>query len=221
MLGAALEEDEDPASDDASPAVYGDLEALVQEYLWERQVDADSSTARTLHLFVEHQNQLPVPGVFLEAIPARELVSFLLRTYLAATGSERAAQVRARFAALAEFYSWAQETQVYSLADALGECRQALIEPLDRLTRASVALSQGGADAAHRPRVVRVNRVDGGEVEVVGSDTEPSWIDAPEAAPDLRPDDVVLAALRPDGRGGLSVVGPAVVLPGAAADLLE
>lgn len=219
MLGDDDEGDDD--GDDAAGTAQGDLDALVQEYLWERQLAPESDPARALEEFVAHQTQLPVPGVYLEAIPARELVSFLLRAYLTAAAPGRAAQVRVRFAALVDFYAWAEETQVYELAAALDACEQMVIEPLDRLHRASLALSRDAAGDAPRPRVLRVQQVEGGEIEVVGSDTEPTWIDAPEAAVDLRADDLMLAALVSNGRGGLRVVGPAVVLPAAAADLLE
>lgn len=220
MIGGG-EEDDDEAGEGIESAAAGDLDALVQEYLWEREVEPGSAAQTTLAAFVEHQTGLPVPGVYLEAIPARELVSFLLRAFLAAAPSERAARVRAAFAALAAFYAWAEDTQAYELTPALDGCRQALVEPLDRLQRASVVLSQPASGATPLPRVLRVQRIDGGEFEVVGSETPPTWIDAPEAAPDLRADDLLLAAVLSDGRGGLRFAGPVTVLPAAAADLLE
>ncbi|MEZ5964989.1 MAG: hypothetical protein R3F56_14235 [Planctomycetota bacterium] len=219
MLGDESDEDEDPA-DEGAGALAGDLDALVQEFSWERSLDADSATGQILAEFVEHQTQLPVPGVYLEAIPARELVSFLLRAYLTAAPDQRSDAVRTRFAALAAFYVWAEETQMYELASTLAECRVAIVEPLERLQRASLALSQAAA-TAQRPRVLRVQRIEAGEVEVVGSETMPTWLDVPEAAVDLRVDDLLLAAMTADRQKGLVLQGPVVVLPAAAADLLE
>ncbi len=220
MLG-----DDDEASDDdddpLGPSAEGDLDALVAEFLWERGHAEDSAPAQVLRGFAEHQRQLPTPGVYLEAIPARELISDLLRVFLATPGAERVAAVRARFAVLREFYAWAVETQAYDLDEPIGQCESMLIEPLPRLQRASAALSVSAVGPAQRPRVLRVARVDGGEIEVVGDGTEPTWIDVPEAAVDLRADDLILSAVVADGRGGLRFQGLAVVLPAAAADLLE
>lgn len=218
MLGDEGEEEDDA---DEVTVGAGDLDGLVQEYLWERGLGADAPAASTLAAFVAHQTELPVPGVYLEAIPARELASFLLRAYLTGAPMQRAQVVRAHFASLADFYAWAEETQAYELEAALSECRSAIVEPIDRLQRASLALSSAPVAAERAPRVLRIQRVDGGEFEVVGTETEPTWIDAPEAAVDLRADDLLLAATTADGRGGMRLCGQVVVLPAAAADLLE
>jgi hypothetical protein len=220
MLG---DEDEGDEESDGEPSgePEGDLEALIQEYLWERQLDGQAPAARILATFAGQQNSQPVPGVYLEMIPARDLIAFLLRSYLAAPPRQRSASVREQFEALREFYEWAEQTQCYDLAPVLAEARATLIEPLERLQRASLALStseQPRRDLV--PKVLRIGRVDGGEVEVVGGGVESLWLDVPEAAPDLRVDDLILAALARDARG-TRIEGFAVVVPSGAAALLE
>jgi hypothetical protein len=222
MLGVEGSDEDDDNDNDGATVPEGDLDALRAEFLWERGYSPDSAHATVLDAFVEHQRQLPTPGVYLESIPARELVSFLLRTYLATPAATRTAAVSARFAVLREFYAWGVETQSYDLDAAIDECERVLIEELPRLQRASVALSRAApAPASARPRVLRVTRIDAGEVEVVGDGTEPSWLDVPEAAADLRADDRILVAVTSDGRDGLRLVGLATVLPSGTADLLE
>lgn len=221
MLG---DDEDDEESDDAEPLgdSEGDLDPLIQEYLWEEKLDAQSDVARTLAAFLAQQQAQPVPGVYLESIPSRDLTAFLLRTYLAAAPAQRPQAVRDQFAALRAFYDWAAQTQCYDLAEPLAECSATMLDPLDRLQRASLALSTSDKPRAGlQPKVLRVLQIDGGEVEVVGAGVDSLWLDVPEAAVDLRNEDLILAALSRDGHGGARIEGYAVVVPSGVAALLE
>lgn len=221
MLG---DDDDEDDGEDNEPLgdSEGDLDPLIQEYLWEEKLDAQSGAARTLAAFLAQQQAQSVPGVYLETIPARDLIAFLLRTYLAAAPAQRPQAVREQFAALRAFYDWATQTQCYDLAEPLAECSATIIDPLDRLQRASLALSTSDRPSPGlQPKVLRVLQIDGGEVEVVGAGVDSLWLDVPEAAIDLRTEDLILAALRGDNHGSAKIEGYAVVVPAGAAALLE
>jgi hypothetical protein len=95
-----------------------------------------------------------------------------------------------------------------------------MAEPLARTDRGSLALSSG-TGAGGSPGVHRVLRVEGGEVEVVGDRTAAAWLDVPAAAPFVRAGDLLLATLRRSRDDHARVEGLAVLLPAAAAELIE
>jgi hypothetical protein len=86
MLGAAAADGDD---DDGDGAAEGDLAPLITEYLWERGHAAETAPARVLAELLAQQRSLPVPGVYLEAIPARDFSRLLLQVYLGSTSSRR------------------------------------------------------------------------------------------------------------------------------------
>lgn len=218
VLGA---EDEDEDDDDWNRP-DGDLDPLVTEFLWERDHAAGSAAATVLAAFLEQQNALPVPGVYLEAITPNEIARFLLQTYLSTPPGQRAARVGATFAVLSEFFVWAEDTQEYALTATIETCRREVAEPLSRTARASLALSTATeVVAGRRAQVHRVLRIEAGEVEVVGDNDAPVWLDLQDAASMLRVGDILLAGLEPNGHGGAQVDGLAVVLPAGASSLIE
>lgn len=219
LLGA---DDEDEDDDEEWNRPDGDLDPLVTEFLWERDHAAGSAAATVLAAFLQQQNALPVPGVYLEAITPNEIARFLLQTYLSTPPGQRAARVGATFAVLSEFFVWAEDTQEYALAATIETCRREVAEPLSRTARASLALSTATeVVAGGRAQVHRVLRIEAGEVEVVGDNDAPVWLDLPDAASMLRVGDILLAGLEPDGHGGARVDGLAVVLPAGASALIE
>lgn len=215
------DEDEDEDDDDWNRP-DGDLDPLVTEFLWERDHAAGSAAATVLAAFLEQQNALPVPGVYLEAITPNEIARFLLQTYLSTPPGQRAARVGATFAVLSEFFVWAEDTQEYALTATIETCRREVAEPLSRTARASLALSTATeVVAGRRAQVHRVLRIEAGEVEVVGDNDAPVWLDLQDAASMLRVGDILLAGLEPNGHGGAQVDGLAVVLPAGASSLIE
>lgn len=219
LLGA---EDEDEDDDDDWNRPDGDLDPLVTEFLWERDHAPGSAAATVLAAFIQQQSALPVPGVYLEAITPNEIARFLLQTYLSTPPGQRAARVGATFAVLSEFFVWAEDTQEYALAATIETCRREVAEPLSRTARASLALSTATeVVAGRRAQVHRVLRIEAGEVEVVGDNDAPVWLDLPDAASMLRVGDILLAGLEPNGHGGARVDGLAVVLPAGASSLIE
>lgn len=222
LLGADDDEDEDQDEGDDWNRPDGDLDPLITEFLWERDHAPGSAAATVLAAFLQQQGTLPVPGVYLEAITPNEIARFLLQTYLSTPPGQRAARVGATFAVLSEFFVWAEDTQEYALAATIETCRREVAEPLGRTARASLALSTATeVVAGRRAQVHRVLRIEAGEVEVVGDNDAPVWLDLPDAASLLRVGDILLAGLEPNGHGGAQVDGLAVVLPAGASALIE
>jgi hypothetical protein len=195
---------------------FGDLEPLVQEYLWET---GKAGAAATLELWVQLQRNAAVPRTDLELVTGQDLMRLLLHVYLAAPPAARAEAARESYAVLRDFAAWAQTTQELSLAAALRDCHGALLDQLDRLQAASVALS-GAATPAAKASLLRVEEVQPRGFGVRTDEGGSHWIPAdPATASLLRPGDLLLGALAPAGRGQ-RVAGPVVVLPADAEALI-
>lgn len=196
----------------------GDLEALVEEYVWE--TSAAPPAAATLRAWVGLQQNAPTPRTDLEAVLGQDLMRVLLHVYLAAPPAERAAAVRAAFAALGAFYAWAEESQQLELGSALSDCRGALLDQLDRLAAASVALSTTAAPS-RRPGLLEVDALGADGCGLKDDHGRAHWLQLPPATLGLlRVGDLVLGAL-----GGTAdrpaLAGLAVVLPADARALME
>jgi len=218
------EEDDDPVRDAAGAAAnavdVGDLQPLVQEYLWETG-RSDSEPARLLEQWVELQQNGAMPNVDLESVSSTDLLRFLLHVYLGAEPAARAAAVRAAHAALREFLAWAEVTQEMAVRGTLDGCQGALLEQLDRLQAAGLALS-ASLRAERRPGtgLWRVDDVGASGFGVRGDDGGEHWIPvAPATAALLRPGDLLLGAVaRSDG--GARFAGLVVALPADAEALI-
>jgi hypothetical protein len=222
------EEDDDPVHGAAAAAAnavdVGDLQPLVQEYLWETG-RSDGEPARLLAQWVELQQNGAAPHVDLESVSSTDLLRFLLHVYLGAEPAARAAAVRAAHAALREFLAWAEVAQEMAVRGTLDGCQGALLDQLDRLQAAGLALS-ASLRAERRPGtgLWRVDDVGAAGFGVRGDDGGEHWIPvAPATAALLRPGDLLLGAVaRSDGRaeGGARFAGLVVALPADAEALI-
>jgi hypothetical protein len=214
--GAAVDDE-----DDGAPAgvAEGDLLPLVEEYLWETG-QTDPAIAAPLRAFAELQQNAAVPRQDLEQLEAVDVMRFLLHIYLAAPAVGRAAAVRRAFTELGRFCHWAATTQEMAVNKLLDPCQGPLLDHLDRLQAAGLALS-----SAHRPErrpgILLVEDVEGDGFGVRDDDGEHHWLQAnPAQAALLQRGDLVLAAFAPGPAGG-TLVGPVVVLPSDARALME
>lgn len=207
------------ARDDEATA--GNLAALVEEYLWETERGA-TGAATALRLFAGLQDNAALPHRDLEEIDATDVMRLLLHVYLGAPPAERAARVRATFAALGDFYRWAGEVQEMEVGGVLAGCRGALLDQLDRLQAAGDALSTP-ATTSLRPGVLVVEEVDKQGFGVRDDDGNDHWLAAPpRALANLQRGDLVLGALGPlDGSKRRALAGLVVVLPADARALME
>jgi hypothetical protein len=213
---AGIEPDEDGPGDDELAEDAGDLAPLVTEFLWEKG-QSGSDVEATLRLWLSLQQNAALPHLDLEQVTHQDLLRLLLHVYLRAAPEQRAAAVRAAFAALREFSAWAEETQDMSLDAQLVECGSALVAGVDRLQAASLRLSGAGTDAA-RQVLLRVEEVASTGFGV-RHDEAHHWLAAErDAAALLREGDLLLGSLAPGRRAALR--GLVVVLPGCAAELI-
>jgi len=230
MFGEDIFEGEDDDDDrltelegtEPSPAWRGDLEPLIQEFLWEEQC-GDGPEAAILRLLQEQQNEAPVPKLDLEYLEASDLMRLLLRAYLESPPEQREQRVRQIFGVLERFYAWAERTQEYSLAGIVQECRDLFIDELDRLHRASLAMSTTAEPPAGeaRPMLFRVSAVDGEGFELVPtSEGEPLQVPDKAAEEQLQAGDLILAIPRSTGAGSATLDGMVVVLPAGAEVLM-
>lgn len=218
MLG----EDIDDEPEEVAGVAQGDLEPLIQEFLWEHKCEAGPENA-VLSSLLAQQQEAPVPKVDLEYLEASDLLLLLLRTYLDAPPAQRQARVQGVFDVLERFYVWAERTQEYELAGILSECREAFVADVGRLHRASLGLSDVAAAAPmeEKPTLLRVFGVTEGLLEVVPADgADPVRVSNLAATADLRGDDLLLAMIGPVAEGFLELRGMVVVLPAAAESLL-
>ncbi len=197
---------------------WGNLEPLVEEFLWEQQV-GEGPVQRTLRLWVELQGNAALPRTDLELVTGQDLLRVLLHTYLGASPGQRADAVRAAFGAMERFQAWAQEVHELQPGPALDECRGALLDQLDRLQAASQALST--TDGAGKPGMGRVEELQprGFGLRLDGGDAW--WIEAPATTcAMLRNGDLVLGTVHPTKAGCASLGGMVVVLPADADELV-
>jgi hypothetical protein len=202
----------------------GDLGPLVTEFYWE--VGGEAPDGDPLRLLVELQQHLPVPNTFLDTLTSRDLMRLLLHVYLRSAPTERAARVRAAFAELSRFYAWAAEAQELELRDALKDCEGTLLDQLDRLQEAGVALTSDAAPE-QAPGLLQVEEVGADGFGARDDDGGSYWLlAAPAALTHVRVGDLVLAGLnQPAGGGATSLhrvaAGLVVVLPIDARSLIE
>jgi len=206
----------------------GDLAPLVTEYLWETgQNDADDAPAGPLALWVELQQNAPVPRSDFDAITANDLMRLLLHVYLRAAPGHRADDVRAAFDELGRFYEWVRQTQELDRVAVLGACRGVLLEQLDRLQAAGEALTSD-APALHPPGLLQIEDLGKDGFGARDDDGGHHWLlaSAPALA-QLRVGDLVLAGLGEfvegpaGGANPRRLAGMAVVLPIDARSLIE
>lgn len=198
----------------------GDLEPLVEEYLWE---SGRSDAETPLRLWTELQRNAPLPRVDLEQVTAGDLMRLLLHVYLGAAPARRAAAVQDAFAELRRFYDWAASTQELDFRSVLTHCQGSLLTQLDRLHAASQALSNDQRPAT-RPGILQVEDVGPTGFGVRDDDGGTHWITTPQAvAAQLQVGDLVLGALAPSRSGGSqrTLQGLVVVLPEQARELME
>lgn len=222
---AADEDDFDTANDEDEAGDGdddGNLAALIEEYLWETGRSDDPAAADLRH-FARLQANAALPHRDLEEITSADCMRLLLHVYLAAPPTERAARVRSTFEQLRGFYQWAVEVQEMDVGSVLDGCRGALIDQIDRLQAACLALSTP-APGRVRPGMLEVEEVAAKGFGVRDDDGGDHWIDAPAACQHLRIGDLLLGALQPVGggpRAGRSFTGMVVALPSDARALME
>jgi hypothetical protein len=212
----AADDDENPfdRGDDAATTA-GNLEALVQEYLWETGGGDDHGALRT---WVRLQAEAAVPRHDLEDMTAADLERLLVHVYLAAAPAARAAAVTAASAALRDFLGWAERTQEVAGTARLIDGGRGLLAQLPRLCAAGRLLS-GAGPPGPRPALREVAALGTDGLLLVGDDGADVRLSVPAAAAaELRVGDLVLGALAADAG---AFVGPVVVLPAAARKLFE
>lgn len=234
LAGIESEEDDDDDDDERSTAIVeqlsapdgdsGDLGPLVTEYHWETEAqDAENSP---LTLWVELQRNAPVPNTDLESIRTPDLMRLLLHVYLRSAPGERAAQVRGAFAELKAFYEWVAKTQELDQREVLDACQGALLEQLDRLQDAGVALSNDRAPE-QAPGLLQIEELGKDGFGARDDDGGSHWLMAdPAALAHLEVGDLLLAGLAaPTGDAPTSMhrhpAGMVVVLPIDARSLIE
>lgn len=223
---AAGEQDDDgddvPDSDgEADSDAAGNLSALIEEYLWETGREQDPQ-ANLLRLFAAMQANAAMPHRDLEEITSSDVMRLLLHVYLAAPPTARASHVLGTFEQLRAFYEWAEASQEMPIGDVLAGCRGAMLDQVERLQQASLALSDG-VKPLGRPGVLAVEQVGADGFGCRDDDGGDHWIQAlPTALLHLRVGDLVLGAVAPPaGTGGRRLHGMAVVLPADARALME
>lgn len=212
-FGAAGRSPRDPNDEDLTPDV-GDLDPLVTEWLWETRQEG-SQQELFLRTFLELQQNAAIPHTNVDDVTGQDLMRLLLHVYLQARADGRAVAVRGAFAALQGFSSWAEATQELSLGRALQDCRGSLLDHLERLQDLGLRLSSPADPRAGTPSLLHVEDVG---LDGIGlrDDDEDHWLPlARDVAALARPGDLLLAALRPDGKGK-ALAGPVVALPADA-----
>lgn len=248
IAGIEAEDDDDQEDDERGTAIVdafagiendatldvGDLGPLIQEYQWETGAEqADGGSVErsdldhgALKLWVELQQNAPVPNTDFESIATPDIMRLLLHVYLRSAPGERAEQVRGAFAELEGFYRWVHETQEMDRLDTLRGCRGTLLDELDRLQEAGLALATDAApDTA--PGLLQVEELGGDGFGARDDDGSNYWIAAGDRAlRQLRVGDLLLAGfVAPDANAPSSLhrrlAGLVVVLPIDARSLID
>ncbi|MCR9248515.1 MAG: hypothetical protein NXI31_26100 [bacterium] len=193
----------------------GDLSPLVEEFVWETSPSEPITT--TLRTWVTLQSNAAVPRSDLELVTGEDLTRLLLHVFLSAAPPERAAATRTAHGALVAFYDWLHTEHQIDLREHLAPCREVLLEPLDRLAGAGVALSTAEAPTT-RPAMFELEAISSSGFGVRTEDGDGEWCTADaHLTEQLREGDLVLGALG----AGPRFFGPVVVLPAAARTLME
>lgn len=210
---------DDDESEADSPDPGGDLGPLVQEFLWENGIE-EGPIAQTLLGWVDLQRNSALARTELELVTSEDLMRLLLHVYLGGLPGQRAVAVRTAFAALQQFYAWAETTFELQVASTLQECRGGLLTEVERIDRAGALLTTA-TTARMRPGFLEVEDTGPRGFGVRSDEGGNHWLEtSAEAAAELRPGDLLLAALQPRG-AGQSLVGLVVVLPQDARSLME
>jgi hypothetical protein len=223
LLGESIDEDDDEDGGDATGVdmARGDLEALVTEFLWEEKCERGVE-ARVLGMLVRQQRERPVPKVDLEYLEASDLLRLLVQVFLGSAPADRAAAVHGAFGVLRRFYRWAEATQDYELGATLAACEAEFVGDVERLHRASLALSASQRPDARgaAPIMMRVLAIDGSDVHLQHGSDQSVWVSGASGARDLRAGDILLGGLRPGAPGCGTLDGMVVVLPAGAESVL-
>lgn len=234
---AGIEPDDDADDDPRNTAIVaevfetgsrdgddGDLSPLVAEYHWETGENEPEHSALTL--WVELQRNAAVPNTEVEAIVAGDLMRLLLHVYLRSGPTERKEQVQNAFDELRRFYEWVFETQEIDRREVLQKCRGALLDQLERLQDAGVALSNEQRPM-HSPGLMQVEEKGRDGVGARDDDGGSHWLLVnADAVRLLEVGDIVLAGFAPlQGDEPTSMhrrlAGLVVVLPIDARSLIE
>ena len=218
MLGEPADEDDE---NELIGSAAGDLEPLIQEFLWEEKC-GDGPQATVLDQFLSQQNELPVPRLDMETVETGDVERFLLGAFLRTAPAERATVVTTLSETLQQFFTWGVRTQEYDLADVLETLREGFASEVPRLQRASLELSAGDAPSTAAPPILlRVIGTGSQRVEVVPNDSEdPTWLNGVKRWDDLREGDLILAVASAEPAGGLALQGVVVVIPAGSEALL-
>ena len=208
---------------DAEP---GDLSPLVTEFHWESGRKESDSDISALNVWVEVQRNAAVPNTDIESIPASDLMRLLLHVYLRSAPNERVEQVRSAFEELRRFYDWIAETQEMDLRKVLESCQGALLDQLERLQAAGLALSNDQAPVAS-PGLMQIEELGADGFGARDDDGGSHWLLASkEAVSLLAVGDIALGGFAPivgDEPTSLHrrLAGMIVVLPIDARSLIE
>ncbi|MGK0431938.1 MAG: hypothetical protein ACJA0V_001072 [Planctomycetota bacterium] len=235
---AGIEPEEgDAAADDRNTAIVsevfetgdtdgdaGDLAPLIAEYHWENGNNEPEQSA--LMLWIELQRSAAVPNTDVESIPAGDLMRLLLHVYLRSAPGERVAQVRGAFDELQSFYEWVVVTQEIDPREVLQRCKGALLDQLERLQAAGIALSNDQAPV-HSPGLMQVEETGSDGFGARDDDGGSHWLlTAKDAVDLLAAGDIVLGGFAPivgDEPTSLHrrMAGMVVVLPIDARSLID
>jgi hypothetical protein len=219
IVAASDEDDGDGVAEADGDEFSGDLLPLVEEFLWETE-QGERPMAATLRAFAALPGNAPVPHTDLEGLTAGDVMRFLLHVYLGAAADERARAVVAAHRCVTEFFGWAEATQEVALQPVLAACQGQLLEQVQRLETAGLLLSTA-KQAGLRPGILQVDEVGPDGFGVRDDHGEDHWVGAPTPAlRELRPGDLLLAAMQP-GPKGRQLAGPVIVLPADARALME
>jgi hypothetical protein len=214
-----LQDDGDEETEPAGPDPGGDLGPLVQEFLWENGIE-EGPIAQTLLGWADLQRNSALARTDLELVTSEDLMRLLLHVYLGGLPGQRAVAVRTAFAALQQFYAWAETTFELQVASTLQECRGGLLNEVERIDRAGALLTTM-TTARMRPGFLEVEDTGPRGFGVRSDEGGNHWLEtSAEAAAELRTGDLLLAALQPRG-AGQTLVGLVVVLPQDARSLME
>jgi hypothetical protein len=227
-------DDYDAAIADRGGNLDGDLEPLVQEYLWETGREPTAEIA-VLQQWIGLQRNAAVPHTDLEQVTGADLLRLLVHVYLGAEPAQRTTVVQGAFAELQRFYDWAAATQELNLGAVVQQCKAPFVDQVARFEAAGLALSTAGGARA-RPAMLAIEDLSAAGFGVRDDEGDHHWLAAPATTTALlRVGDLVLGALEPNaggpdalGRGalesgasGVSLVGLVVVLPSAVRSLME
>ncbi len=218
----AADDDENPFDDEpdeGDETAAGNLDALVQEYLWETGREQQPAAA-ALRIWPGLQANAALPHDDVELVTSQDLLRLLLHVYLGAPATTRAAAVHTTYAELRRFYDWLQQTQELELGGVLEDCRGGLLDQVDRLNQASQLLSAGDGGAT-RPTLLRVEDLGEDGLGVQDDEGEGHWVrTGPAAVAALRVGDLLLGAIE-RSPAGATFVGMVVALPHDARALME